>query len=160
MAALLRALAGSGRNVQGTAAPFPAANQCESVSTALLWGFLPMRLPEPGSRIGGYGKKETGMTIIVGTALADLYGHMDGRGHMDGWDDSGWMWILGTIMMLAIVALIGVGIWALLRSQSRHTSEAGVVDATASARAILAERFARGEISAEEYRERLDHLRV
>ena len=39
-------------------------------------------------------------------------------------DDSGWMWIWGRIMMLAFIALIGVGIWALLRSQSRHTSTA------------------------------------
>ena len=100
------------------------------------------------------------MATLVGTALADMYGHMDGRGHMDGWDDSGWMWIWGTIMMLAFIALIGVGIWALVRSQSRHTSEAAAVDATASARAILAERLARGEISPEEYRERLDHLRA
>ena len=101
------------------------------------------------------------MTTVVGTALVDAYGHMDGRGHMDGWDDSGWMWIWGTIMMLALTALIGVAIWALVRSQSRHTSEgAAEVDATASARVILAERLARGEISPEEYRERLNHLQA
>ena len=100
------------------------------------------------------------MTTVVGTALADISGHMGGRGHMDGWDDSGWMWIWGTIMMLAFIALVGVGIWALVRSQPRHTSGTAAVDATASARAILAERLARGEISPEEYRERLDHLRA
>jgi uncharacterized membrane protein len=66
----------------------------------------------------------------------------------------------GIETVILLIALIGVGIWALLRSQSHHASEAVEVDATAPARAILAERFARGEISPEEYRERLDHLRA
>lgn len=99
--------------------------------------------------------------MTFGTALADAYGQMDGYGHMDGWHDSGWMWVWGTIMMLAFIALIGVGIWVLVRSQSHRTSaEATSLDATASARTILAERFARGEISSEEYREKLDHLQA
>ncbi len=72
------------------------------------------------------------------------------------------MWLWGVFMMLAFVGLIGFGIWAIVRSQSHDTSdrsrEAG--DATASARAILAERFARGEISGDEYHEKLDHLRA
>jgi putative membrane protein len=102
------------------------------------------------------------MTTVVGTALADAYGHMDGYGHMNGWEDSGWMWVWGTIMMLAFIALVGLGIWALVRSQSRaHAPDRDTsLDWTASARTILAERFARGEISSEEYREKLDHLQA
>ena len=92
------------------------------------------------------------MTRLMGAALAD-YGHMDG---------GGWMWLWGTVMMLAFIALIGFAIWAIVRSQPRDGSDRRTAeqDATASARAILAERFARGEISAEEYRERLDHLQA
>jgi putative membrane protein len=93
--------------------------------------------------------------ISLATLLADYYGHMDGG-------DGGWMWLWGTIMMFTFIALIGVGIWAIVRSQSRDSSprSTDAADATASARAILAERFARGEITPEEYRERLDHLRA
>ena len=91
----------------------------------------------------------------MGTALADYYGHMDG------WN-GGWAWFGGVFMMLAFVALIGVVVWAIVRSQPRDGSDRRPPegDATASARAILAERLARGEISGEEYREKLDHLRA
>jgi len=90
---------------------------------------------------------------VLGTVLADYYGHMD-RG--------GWAWFGGTFMMLAFVALIGLVVWAIVRSERRATSDRGTAngDATAAARAILAERLARGEISGEEYREKLDHLRA
>jgi putative membrane protein len=65
-------------------------------------------------------------------------------------------------MMLAFVALIGVVVWAIVRSDRRDTSDRSTAngDATASARAILAERLARGEISGEEYQEKLGHLRI
>jgi putative membrane protein len=93
----------------------------------------------------------------MGTALAAYYGHM-----MDGWDGGAWAWFGGTLMMLAFVALIGVVIWAIVRGQPRDISGRTTAngDATASARTILAERFARGEISQEEYRQKLETLRT
>jgi putative membrane protein len=48
-------------------------------------------------------------------------------------------------------ALIGIAIWLVLRRRDRR----GPFD---QARGVLAERFARGELSAEEYRERLNEL--
>ena len=62
-------------------------------------------------------------------------------------DHSGW-W---PIWPLFWAALIGVAVWLILRRRNRR----GPHD---SARQILAERFARGDLSAEEYRTRLDEL--
>lgn len=74
----------------------------------------------------------------------------DGWGHMDGWG-GGWMWLWGTLMMFSWVAIIAAAVWYLGRSRDdRRPSRA---------REILEERYASGELSTEEYRERLDHLR-
>jgi putative membrane protein len=73
-------------------------------------------------------------------------GHM-----MGGW---GWMWLVGLLSILLLVALVVGAVWAVTRSGSSSRPN------TASrAREILNERYARGEISTEEYRERLDALR-
>ncbi|MDI2031822.1 SHOCT domain-containing protein [Saccharopolyspora sp. TS4A08] len=61
-------------------------------------------------------------------------------------------WIFGLVWMVLIAALIGTVIYALLRKTRRPS-------ATESARTILAERYARGELTGEEYRERLGELR-
>jgi putative membrane protein len=75
------------------------------------------------------------------------------RDHMDGWD-GGWMWVWGSLMMIAFVAIVAVAVWAVLRSTQTRPPASGD-----RAREILAERYARGELSAEEYHERLDALR-
>ncbi|HET8873585.1 MAG TPA: hypothetical protein VFM83_07850 [Gaiellaceae bacterium] len=49
-------------------------------------------------------------------------------------------------------ALIGLTVWLILRRRDRR------VDPLDGARAVLAERFARGELTAEEYRGRLEEL--
>jgi putative membrane protein len=65
------------------------------------------------------------------------------------WDSghSGW-W---PIWPLFWAALIGLAVWLILRRRDRR----GPHD---PAQAILAERFAKGELNAEEYRARLDEL--
>jgi putative membrane protein len=65
------------------------------------------------------------------------------------WDSghSGW-W---PIWPLFWAALIGLAVWLILRRRDRR----GPDD---PARQILAERFAKGELNAEEYRTRLDEL--
>ncbi len=69
--------------------------------------------------------------------------------HMSGWG-GGWMWLWGTLMMLTWVALIGAAVWFVARSLgSDHRSRP---------RQILDERYARGELTTEEYRERLAQL--
>ncbi len=69
--------------------------------------------------------------------------------HMDGWG-GGWMWLWGTLMMLSWVVIIAAAVWFIMRSRTDSRSS--------RAREILEERYARGEISTEEYRERLRTL--
>ncbi|HEX6074096.1 MAG TPA: hypothetical protein VFZ32_02405 [Micromonosporaceae bacterium] len=75
-------------------------------------------------------------------------------GHM-GWGGGG-MWLWGTLMMLFWVVLIAAVIWLLVRTLGGLP---GTPTSTRRARELLAERFARGEMTVEEYRERLDILR-
>lgn len=56
-------------------------------------------------------------------------------------------------MMVLLLALIGLGVWAVVRSTQHRGSHPHD-----RAREILAERFARGEITPEEYQERVQHL--
>jgi putative membrane protein len=65
---------------------------------------------------------------------------------------SGGGWMLMTAFWLLIAAVVTV---AIVRALAGRPAP---VDNTERARGILAERFARGEIEAEEYRERLDEL--
>ncbi|NKZ04291.1 SHOCT domain-containing protein [Actinomadura latina] len=75
-----------------------------------------------------------------------------------GW--SGWMWLWGTAMVLFWVAVIGAAAWLVARAAApRRTGAPGPgKPGLEHAREILAERFARGEISTEEYDERLAKL--
>ncbi len=73
--------------------------------------------------------------------------------HMGDWD-AGWMWVWGTLMMLGFVALI---VW-LARSATQASQPPSAPDTNTSARGILAERFAKGELETDEYRERLAEL--
>ncbi len=87
--------------------------------------------------------------MITGTAgLFDAGGfdHMNGFG----WGMMGIGWVVGLI-------LIGVLVWAIVQATSR-SSEPGAASSAGSAEAILADRFARGEIDDDEYRRRLDTL--
>jgi putative membrane protein len=66
------------------------------------------------------------------------------------WDHDG-LWWLPVLLLWATV--LGVGIWFIVRTvRSREPS--GIE----RARDILAERYARGEVSGEEYRDRLEEL--
>lgn len=71
--------------------------------------------------------------------------------HDDGW---GWMWIPGLLFMLLAAAAVVAAVVLLARGTGRPGQEPG-----RGAREILAERYARGELSTEEYHERLDGLR-
>lgn len=72
--------------------------------------------------------------------------------HMDGWG-GGWMWVWGTVMMVAFVVIVAAVVWVVVRGSQQRSLPAG--DRAAD---ILAERFARGEIDSDEYRERRDAL--
>lgn len=73
--------------------------------------------------------------------------------HMDGWG-GGWMWLGGIAMMALVVVLI---VWLVRATNPAPPSPPR--EHNLRAREILAERYARGEITTEEYRERLDQLR-
>ncbi|MFF5211118.1 SHOCT domain-containing protein [Streptosporangium sp. NPDC000396] len=79
-----------------------------------------------------------------------------GWGHMWG---GGWGWLWGGLMMLFWVGLIALVVWLVTRAASGSRPapppERSGLD---RARDILSERYARGEISTEEYRDRLTHL--
>ena len=78
----------------------------------------------------------------------------DGDGyHMGDWG-GGWMLLWGTLMMIGFVVLL---FW-LVRASSGSAGPAPR-EPTDRAREILAERFAQGELSTEEYRERTNELR-
>lgn len=90
------------------------------------------------------------MVGLVGTALGQRW--YDGNDHMDG----GWWWLMGVGMILVLVALVVIAVMLLSnRGSSASQSRGG----TRSAEDILADRFARGEIDAEEFRRRRDALR-
>ena len=78
---------------------------------------------------------------------------------MNGYAMSGWGWLLMTLGMLGFWALVAVLALALLRrpgqpDQRRQPGQQPRPDAEE----ILAERLARGELDAEEYRQRLQTL--
>lgn len=84
--------------------------------------------------------------------LAQATADSGGWGHMNGWG-GGWMWLWGTLMMLSWVVIIAAAVvWAggRARSDGQGTST--------RARQILEERYAKGDLSTEEYRERIEHL--
>lgn len=79
--------------------------------------------------------------------------------HMRGWGGWGWgwMWLVGLLLLLAVIAAVVVAVVALTRGTGGRTSAGGPAGRS-TARDILAERYARGELSTEEYRERLREL--
>jgi putative membrane protein len=62
-------------------------------------------------------------------------------------------WLAGPIMGLLRIGLIAAGVYLLARYLRDRDDRGG------RARGILDERYARGELSTEEYRERVDNLR-
>lgn len=75
------------------------------------------------------------------------------------WGDDGWMWLWGSIMMLVVVVAVGLIVWLVVRATQSQQRGALHDESGARARGILAERYARGEITTEEYQERLTVLR-
>ena len=86
----------------------------------------------------------------------EILSQNDGWGHMDGWG-GGWMWLWGVAMMTLFVVFI---VWLVRAAGTDSTGVPGPVrsDPDDRAREILGERFAKGELSPEEYRERVSEL--
>lgn len=71
---------------------------------------------------------------------------------MYGWGDGGAWWMMGIGSVISLAVLVAL-VWLAL-AMSRRSVPGGVDDA----RAILAARYARGEIDADEYTQRLSVL--
>lgn len=91
------------------------------------------------------------MITFTAAVLTDADGW---DGHMR-WGGGWWMLVWGTLMMVGIVVLI---VWLVRTTAGGGSAGTPVEDPLASARGILGERYARGELSTEEYRERLNEL--
>lgn len=86
------------------------------------------------------------------TGLA-FFADVDRWNHMDGWS-GGWMWLWGVAMMI----LVGFFIVWLVRANATPAASAPR-DPIDRAREILAERYAKGELTTDEYRERTSELK-
>jgi putative membrane protein len=74
------------------------------------------------------------------------------EGWRHGWGPgSGWGWLWGPIVLLLWAGLIATVVWFATRG-ARPPERSGME----RARDVLAERYARGELTTEEYRERLE----
>ncbi|MEU8146945.1 hypothetical protein [Nonomuraea sp. NPDC048901] len=83
-------------------------------------------------------------------------GPWNGWGHMWG-SGSGWMW--GGFMMLFWIGLIALVVWLVARAFTGQDLRSSLErSGLERAHEVLAERYASGEISTDEYRDRLDHL--
>jgi putative membrane protein len=86
------------------------------------------------------------MLVVLGQAREPY-------GHMWGWD-AGWMWAWMLGVLIVTVVLVASLIWVLARVGGPAGQSPG-----SRARDLLDERYARGEIATDEYRERLNNLR-
>ena len=91
--------------------------------------------------------------FTVMTAALALFAQSDDWDHMNGWG-GGWMWLWGIAMMVLFAALL---IW--LVQATNRSAASPTHDAASRAKAILAERYANGDLSTEEFRERVSELR-
>jgi putative membrane protein len=87
---------------------------------------------------------------------------MMGYGYNDG---GAWMWVFGGLMILGVLALIGLAAWAVVTVTNRAnrgatTPDGSTIDPGGRARTkqVLDERYARGELNADEYTQRLHTL--
>ena len=74
---------------------------------------------------------------------------------MMGASGMGWMWIWPVVVLVGLL-VVGYGVWRLAQGDGRSGTGA---DPGSSARRILDERYARGEIDDDEYRRRRDAMR-
>ena len=78
-----------------------------------------------------------------------------------GYDGGVWMWVFGGLMMVGVLLLIGAVVWAIMAATTRGNAAATAPadpGGRAWTRQVLDERYARGEMTSEEYTERLHTL--
>jgi len=95
---------------------------------------------------GWGGMMGPGMMGPGGAWSPGMMGSRWNRGGMHGWGGGAWVWVLVAVLSIAVIVLV-----ALLIARGRRSSSGGRV--SGGAREILAERYARGEITREQYEE-------
>ena len=76
----------------------------------------------------------------------------------DGDGMSGWMWLWGAALVIGVLVLIGGLVWAIVVTTAHRRAPQAGDAGPAPARQILDERYARGELDTQEYRERVAAL--
>lgn len=85
----------------------------------------------------------------------------------DGYGMNAWMWLWGAVLIIGMLVLIGGLVWAIVattadRRTAPYPTNPNPIDpdaaGPASARQILDQRYARGELDTDEYRQRLETL--
>lgn len=72
---------------------------------------------------------------------------------------SGWMWVWGAALVIGVLTLVAGLVWAVVATTHRRTPGAPADGVGPDlARRILDERYARGELDTQEYRERAQTL--
>jgi putative membrane protein len=103
--------------------------------------------------------KLLGLAAVAATSLAasSAQAQGPGPGQMHDWTGWGWggMWI-GPLFMIGVLALLIAGVVALVRWIGGGGVDSG--GRVRTAREILDERYARGEIDREEYQRRRDDI--
>jgi len=92
------------------------------------------------------------MHVLTLMNTAVVLAHPNDGDFPGGWD-SGWWWVLRPLMLLIWIVVIALVVRWVLRSRGRREPTG-----MERAREILAERYARGEVSLEEYQERIARL--
>jgi putative membrane protein len=89
--------------------------------------------------------------LTIALALQAAFADSAGRWGIGGAPHSGW-W-LGPVLSLLFLTLIGLIVWLIIRLRRPAAR-----DSTHQARQVLADRCAKGELSTDEYTERLENL--
>ncbi|MBA3336078.1 MAG: hypothetical protein H0T49_00775 [Chloroflexia bacterium] len=92
------------------------------------------------------------MHVLTLMNTAVVLAHPNDGDFPGGWD-SGWWWVLRPLMLLIWIVVTALVVRWVLRSRGRREPTG-----MERAREILAERYARGEVSLEEYQERIARL--
>lgn len=71
----------------------------------------------------------------------------------------GWMWLLGGLIIIALAIIIMLMVRQSGENSKRSRGGSDVLELASTPRRLLDERYARGELTAEEYREHVETLR-
>ncbi len=91
------------------------------------------------------------------STIAILAHGADGDGYDHMWGGGAYGWIWGALMMAVMIAAVGALVVWIVRGGAQSATPRPP-DPTHDARAILARRLAEGEITPDEFNERLSHL--